>query len=114
MEAIDLGSGAVSTLFVLQGASPKAPDAALSPDGNWVVYRDQNMNLTLVHLEGTDSCPLTSLTGGVSAPYWSGDWLGFGLLNFNAADTLVLVQPQPCRAYLLSALHGDLEGMNLP
>ncbi len=109
--AIDLATGEVKTLFVLEDASLKAPNATISPDGTWIAYRDRAMNVYLERMDGTDRHLVAS---GSSTIVWSGDWLGIGLLNFNAEDTLVLLQPQTCQAFVLPELHGYLEGLRLP
>jgi len=72
------------------------------------------MNLYLVRMDGTDRHLVASGDYGVSTVVWSGDWLGIGFLNFNAEDTLVLLQPQTCQAFILPELHGSLEGLRLP
>ena len=109
--AIDLATGKVKTLFILEDASFKAPNATVSPDGTWLAYRDLAMNVYLVRMDGTDRHLVAS---GSSTIVWSGDWLGIGLLNFNAEDTLVLLQPQTFQAFILPELHGYLEGLRLP
>jgi hypothetical protein len=56
-------------------------------------------------------------TAGITGILWSpnGGWLGVSLGNSNTEDrTVVLLQPEGCQAYLLPALHGDLEGLYLP
>jgi hypothetical protein len=108
---IDLATGEVKTLFVLEDASLKAPNATVSPDGTWIAYRDRAMNVYLMRMDGMDRHLVAS---GSSTIVWSGDWLGIGLLNFNAEDTLVLLQPQTCQAFVLPELHGNLEGLRLP
>jgi hypothetical protein len=112
--AIDVVTGEVKTLFVLEDASLKAPNATVSPDGTWIAYRDRIMNVYLVRMDGTNRHLVASGSYGVSTIVWSGDWLGIGLGNYNAEDTLVLLQPQTCLAFILPALHGNLEGMRLP
>jgi hypothetical protein len=109
-----VATSAVKTLFVLEDASLKAPNAAVSLDGTWIAYRDRVMNVYLVRMDGTNRHLVASGSVGISTIAWSGDWLGIGLENFNAEDTLVLVQPQTCQAYTLPELHGNLEGLRLP
>jgi hypothetical protein len=48
--AIDVATRAVKTLFVLEDASIKAPNATVSPDGTWLAYRDRVLNVYLVPL----------------------------------------------------------------
>ena len=112
--AIDVANGEVKTLFVLEDASLKAPNATVSPDGAWIAYRDHAMNLYLVRIDGTERHLVASGDYGISTIVWSGNWLGIGLGNFNAEDTLVLLQPQTCEAFTLPELHGNLEGLRLP
>ena len=112
--AIDLATGEVKTLFILEDASLKAPNATVSPDGTWLAYRDLAMNVYLVRKDGTDRHLVASGSVGISTIVWSGDWLGIGLGNFNAEPTLVLLQPQTCKAFILPELHGNLEGLRLP
>ncbi len=111
---IDLATGGVKSLFVLEDASLKAPNATVSPDGAWIAYRDRVMNVYLVRMDGTDRHLAASGSVGISTIVWSGAWLGIGVENFNAADTLVLLQPQTCQAFSLPELHGSLEGLRLP
>jgi hypothetical protein len=116
---VDASSGASRDLFDLENASGKAPGAALSPDGAWIAYRDsENSSLYLVRTDGSASrLVLDKPTAGITGILWSpnGGWLGVSLGNSNTEDrTVVLLQPEGCQAYLLPALHGDLEGLYLP
>jgi hypothetical protein len=47
---------------------------------------------------------------------WSrSGWLGVSLGKANSDEyTVVLLKPDGCEAYLLPALHGDLEGLSIP
>ena len=98
----------------MEDPSLKAPNATVSPDGTWLAYRDLAMNVYLVRKDGTDRHLVASGSVGISTIVWSGDWLGIGLGNFNAEPTLVLLQPQTCKAFILPELHGNLEGLRLP
>jgi hypothetical protein len=60
---------------------------------------------------------------GIPTGFWSADpltgaggkWLAVSLLNFDTNQhTIILTQPETCKAYLLPALHGMLEGLKLP
>lgn len=110
--AIDRATNAVKTLFVLEDASLKAPNATVSPDGAWLAYRDEALNAYLVRMDGTDRHLVAS--GNIGTIVWSGDWLGIGLSNFYTGETFVLLQPQTCQAFNLPELHGELEGLRLP
>jgi len=119
LRAIDVATGTARNLFILENASVKAPDATISPDGKWVAYRDRTLSsLYLVRTDGTEAhMVIDKLSAGVSGGVWSqdGKWLGISLVNYNSEErTLVLFQPESCRAFLLPALHGELEGLFLP
>ena len=119
LRAIDMAGGATRDLFTLKDASVKAPNVTISPDGQWFAYRDRNLNsLYLVRSDGTQAHVLVDqASAGISTGFWSADgkWLAVGLLNFdNNSSTVLLVQPDTCQAYVLPALHGTLEGLQLP
>ncbi len=116
---VDASSGASRDLFDLENASRKAPGADLSPDAAWIAYRDsENSSLYLIRTDGSENRlvldkPAAAITGILWSP--NGRWLGVSLGNSNTEDrTVVLLQPEGCQAYLLPALHGDLEGLYLP
>jgi len=119
LQSIDLASGTPHDLFTLQNASIKAPNVTISPDGQWLAYRDRNLNsLYIVRIDGTDEHLLVDqASSGISAGFWSADgtWLAVSLLDFDAKPSAaILVQPATCQAYLLSALHGSIQGLWLP
>ncbi len=113
--AIDRLSGAVQAMFILEDASLKAPFAAVSPDGQWLAYRDRIMNIYLVRMDGTGGHLIVAGTGGAGSLRWSGNWLGVNLSASNSSQsTAILLQPQTCQAYRLPALEGEVQGLAIP
>jgi len=119
LRSIDLASGGTRDLFTLENASVKAPNVTISPNGQWIAYRDRDLSsLYIVRIDGTQGHLLVDkASAGISTGFWSADgkWLAVSLLNFDTNQhTVVLIQPETCQAYLLPALHGMLEGLKLP
>jgi len=112
--SFDLASGAVRELFTIENGTPKFLDPNLSPDGKWIAYRGRdNSSLYLVHSDGS-AMHLVLDSIGASGIVWSqSGWLGVSL-DSSSGTTVVLLKPDGCEAYLLPALHGDLEGLSLP
>jgi Tol biopolymer transport system component len=114
--AFDLSSGILRNLFTIENGTPKALDAALSLDGNWIAYwgRD-NSSLYLVHPDGSDMHLVLDNVGAVGVEWSQSGWLGVSLAtNSNGQMAVVLLKPDGCEAYLLPALHGELEGLSIP
>ncbi|MGC1376483.1 MAG: hypothetical protein WA821_09675 [Anaerolineales bacterium] len=119
LRSIDLASGKTRDLFTLENASVKAPNATISPDGEWIAYRDRDLSsLYVVRTDGTQGHLLVNkASAGISTGFWSADgkWLAVSLLDFDTQrHTTVLVQPDGCQAYVLPGLHGMIEGLRLP
>jgi len=119
LRVIELETGATQDLFTLNDASVKAPNVTLSPDGQWIAYRNTDLSsLYVVRLDGTQGHKVVDRASeGISSGFWSagGDWLAASLLNTSSNEqTVILVQPDTCQAYLLPGLHGILEGLRLP
>ncbi len=115
--ALDLTTRSVHSVLTLENASFKAAYAKISPDGQWVAYRDTTLsNLYLVKLDNSEQrIVLRAPSDAISAIEWSGDWLGISLANPNSdTRSVMLLDPQTCEAYLLPNLHGDLMGLWLP
>jgi hypothetical protein len=111
-------SASTQELFTIDNGSYKSLNAALSPDGQWIAYRSQQLNnLYLVHPDGSDMhLILDSPTQGIGNLEWSqSGWLVVSLLvDSNNSTTMVMVDPKNCQAYLLPGLHGQIEGLYLP
>jgi hypothetical protein len=116
--SFDLSSMTTKELFTIENGSYKALDASLSPDGKWIAYRDkENSSLYLVHPDGTQMHPILDKPSlGIGGIVWSqSGWLGVTLANGSVdEEVVVLVKPEDCQAYVLPALHGNLEGLFLP
>jgi Tol biopolymer transport system component len=112
--SFDLAGGKARELFTIENGTPKALDATLSPDGKWIAYRGRdNSGLYLVHPDGSDMHLLLDNIGDRTAAWSRSGWLGASL-DYNDETRVVLLKPDGCEAYLLPALHGDLEGLSIP
>ncbi len=112
----DLASDTAIELFTIENGTPKFLNPNLSPDGQWIAYRGRdNSSLYLVHPDGSDM-HLVMDNAGVSGIAWlSSEWLGVSLMQANTTEqTQVLLQLNSCSAYLLPAIHGNLEGFQAP
>lgn len=121
LRAADVATGEASDLFVLKESSRKAPMPAVSPDGNWIAYRGaDNASLYLIRIDGTEGhrvieapSPTSAITGIAWGP-------GSGLLGVSMITPetqngeIILLQPEGCEAYILSTLHGELDGLFIP
>lgn len=121
LHKINADSGAAEDLFILPDASRKAPSASLSPDGQWIAYRDSQLDsvLLLSVAEGQAAAPrtLVDISGnpdfsGISGMFWSENWLGVGLAGSDSQSyTLLLLDPATCQAYRLDGIGGYLLGL---
>jgi Tol biopolymer transport system component len=115
VRAVDPATGTFQDLFTIENGSAKALEAALSPDGGWIVYRGRdNSSIYLVHPDGSQmrllvDNPSSATTGLV----WSrSGWLGMSLLDANTQqDTSVILKPDGCQAYRLPGVAGVLQGL---
>ena len=109
--SFDLASGAAHELFTIENGTPKFLNAKLSLDGNWIAYRGRdNSSLYLVHPDGSDMHLVLDNVGAVGVEWSRSGWLGVS----DETTFVVLIKPDGCEAYLLPALHGDLEGLSIP
>ena len=109
--SFDLASGAAHELFTIENGTPKFLNAKLSLDGNWIAYRGRdNSSLYLVHPDGSDMHLVLDNVGAVGVEWSRSGWLGVS----DETTYVVLIKPDGCEAYLLPALHGDLEGLSIP
>lgn len=121
LRKVNVQSGAAENVFVLSDASRKAPFAALSPDGNWLAYRNAQLNTVLLaELPGDGLSPrtLVELSGSpnyttVGSLAWSGEWLAVNLLGSQEQFAVLLVNPATCQAYRLDGVGGYLLGVVL-
>ena len=118
-KAVNVTTGTVEDLFILDNASRKAPMPALSPDGQWIAYRAaDNSSLYLIRTDGTQSRlvidqPATAISGFV----WErqSHLLAVSMITPKNPDGVVLLlQPDPCEAYILPGLQGIVEGILIP
>jgi hypothetical protein len=119
LKTVDIASGEISSLFVLQESSLKAPNATISPDAQWLVYRNRALDsLYMMGSDGSQLHKILELPGwGISGSAWSLDsqTLFLSLLNFDTQQrSVVMLRPQDCQAFLLPALSGDVQGVYLP
>ncbi|MDD2696403.1 MAG: hypothetical protein PHD58_10800, partial [Anaerolineales bacterium] len=114
--SLDLAGGVSRELFTIENGTPKFLNPTLSPDGEWIAYRGRdNSSLYLVHPDGSDMHLVLNNAGVVGVEWSQSGWLGVSLRKANSDETaVVLVKPEGCQAYLLPALHGDLEGLSIP
>jgi Tol biopolymer transport system component len=110
--SFELASGETKELFTIENGTPKFLDPNLSPDGKWIAYRGRdNSSLYLVHSDGSAMHLLLDNIGAGSLVWSRSGWLGVSLSD---GTTVLLLKPDGCQAYLLPALHGDLEGLSIP
>ncbi|MDR3573477.1 MAG: hypothetical protein P4L50_06440 [Anaerolineaceae bacterium] len=112
--SFDLVSGKGQELFTIENGTPKFLDPNLSPDGKWIAYRGRdNSSVYMVHPDGSDMHLLLDNAGDRTIAWSQSGWLGVSL-DYNGGTSVVLLKPDSCEAYLLAALHGDLEGLSVP
>ena len=111
-------SASTQDLFTIDNGSYKALNAALSPDGQWIAYRSQQLNnLYLVHPDGSNMhIVLDSPAQGIGDLEWSqSGWLAVSLSTDSDNNTAtILVRPEDCQVYLLPNLHGEVQGIFTP
>ncbi len=114
--AYDLASGVTTELFTIENGTAKALDPILSPDGQWIAYRGRdNSSMYLVHPDGSDMHLVLDREGAIGRIWTSSGWLGVNLYNQNNGDqSILLVKPDSCQAYLLPGLNGELDGLWVP
>jgi hypothetical protein len=113
--SFDLAGGSARELFTIENGTPKFLNPMLSPDGNWIAYRGRdNSSLYLVHPDGSGMHLAIDNAGVVGIEWSQSGWLGLSL-NPDSSDhaAVVLLKPDDCQVYLLTNLHGDLEGLHL-
>lgn len=118
-KAVEVNTGVVEDLFILENASPKAPMPALSPDGQWVAYRaSDNSSLYLIRTDGTQSRLIMDQPAiAISGFAWEsqGHLLAVSMITpHNPDGVVVLLQLDPCEAYILPEMHGLVEGIIIP
>jgi hypothetical protein len=118
-KAVDVNTGAVEDLFILENASRNAPMPALSPDGQWIAYRaGDNSSLYLIWTDGTQPrLVMDQPAAAISGFAWEkqGHLLAVSLITPENPDGVaVLLQIDPCEAYILPGLHGEVEGILIP
>jgi hypothetical protein len=110
--------GAARDLFTIENGSLKQLSATLSPDGAWIAYRGRdNGSLYLVRVDGSDGrLVIDNPNGGISGLAWSQTgWLGVSRLNLETMkESMMVLQPDGCKAYALPEVKGSLEGLFVP
>ncbi len=114
--SFDLASGSARELFTIENGTPKFLNPTLSLDGEWIAYRGRdNSSVYLVHPDGSGMHLVIDNSAAVGIEWSRSGWLGVSLRKANSDESMVvLIRPDGCEAYLLPALHGDLEGLSLP
>jgi hypothetical protein len=118
-KAVEVNTGVEEDLFILENASRKAPMPALSPDSKWIAYRaSDNSSLYLIRTDGTQQrLVMDQPTTAISRFVWEkqGHLLAISLITPKSPNgVVVLLQIDPCEAYILPGLHGEVEGMLIP
>jgi hypothetical protein len=119
LQTVDILTGEVKDLFVLEDSSRKEPFAAVSPDGNWIAYRGrENNSLYLVRTNGAEGRLVIDRTlWTISSIVWSLDSkrLGISLADFGTEKrTVLILQPESCETFILPNLQGEIQGLILP
>ena len=114
--SLDLATGTSRELFTIENGTPKFLNAKLSLDGKWIAYRGRdNGSLYFVHTNSSDMHLVLDNVGAVGVEWSRSGWLGVSMRKANSDESMVvLIKPDGCIAYLLPALHGDLEGLSIP
>ena len=119
LRAVNVTTGSIHDLFLLEDSSGKAPYPAVSPDGQWVAYRARD-NSSL-YIKGMDGSPARLLldepTTAISGIVWEqgSHLLGVSLITPQTSDgEIILMQFENCEIYKLPGLHGELEGIFIP
>ena len=119
LHAVNVNTGSIHDLFILEDSSRKAPYPAISPDGQWVAYRaSDNSSLYLKGMDGSPARllldrPATAISGIV----WEkgSHLLGVSLITPETSDgEVILIQFENCEVYKLPDLHGELDGIFIP
>lgn len=119
LRAVDIKTGSARDLFILEDSSGKAPYAAVSPDGKWVVYRARdNSSLYLKRMDGSPARLLLDRPAtAISSVVWErgSHLLGISLITPETSDgEIILMQFENCETYKLPGLHGELDGIFIP
>lgn len=119
LQAVDVATGKLQDLFVLEDSSHKAPYATVSPDGAWVAYRDSgNSSIYLMRIDGSERRLVVDRPAeAISSIVWStdGKWLGVSLAQSNTDErTVVIFQPENCEAFISADVHGEIQGLVVP
>jgi WD40 repeat protein len=117
--AVDVKTRDVQNLFILEGASRKAPNAAISPNGKWIAYRDiDNSSLYLVRPDGSEKHIIVEKPVDViSSIAWSqdGNWLIISLANLNTKErNVIFIRPENCDIFIADKIYGDFKGIIIP
>lgn len=117
LRAVEVGAGVTQDLFILDDSSRKAPFAQVSPDGRWVAYRaSNNSSVYLKAMDGKSPAWLLIDNPGlaISGIAWEkeGYLLGVSLITTESPRGMgVLLQIDPCEAYILPGLTGEIHGI---
>jgi WD40 repeat protein len=120
LRAVDISTGATQDLFTLDDSSRKAPYPSVSPDGKWVAYRaSNNSSVYLKAMDGASPAWLLIDNPGLatSGIAWEkeGHLLGVSIITpENPGGVVILLQVDPCEAYFLQGLYGEVDGILIP
>ncbi len=120
LHAVNVNTGSIHDLFILEDSSGKAPYPAVSPDGQWVAYRASD-NSSL-YLKGMDGSPARLLldrpASAINGIVWEkgSHLLGVSLITPDTSSDgeIILIQYENCEIYRLPELHGELDGIFIP
>ena len=109
----DLASGTTQERFNIENGTPKFLNPMLSPDGKWIAYRGRdNSSLYLVHPDGSDMHLVLDNVGAVGIAWTSSGWLGVSIGTDDPyVQKVLLINLDTCDSYILTGLHGQLEGL---
>ncbi len=120
LRAVEVSTGATRDLFTLEDSSRKAPLPEVSPDGKWMAYRaSNNSSVYLKAMDGASPARLFIENPGLatSSIAWEkeGHLLGISVITHEEqGSVMVLLQVDPCEAYVLPGLNGEINGIMIP
>ena len=120
LRSVVVATGETIDMFLLEESSAKLPAPAISPDGQYVVYRGANPSI--LYRQPLDGGPAellaeSSYNSPFLYPVWdtSGDWIGVSAYTDGIQEgELFLFSPETCQVYRLPGLTGTLEGISIP
>ncbi|MCE1252588.1 MAG: hypothetical protein LWX83_03450 [Anaerolineae bacterium] len=119
LRSVNINSNETRDVILLDDSSRKAPMPAVSPDGQWVVYRgSDNNSLYIKPLNGGSARLLLDKPGlAITGLTWEkqGHLLGFSLVKENAGSSeTFLMQVDNCETYRLPFIQGEINALYIP